>query len=43
MMVGVEKPDAGGTPTLELVPARRPMSVYDLMRHTSGITYRYKR
>jgi CubicO group peptidase (beta-lactamase class C family) len=39
MMVGVEKPDAGGTPTLELVPARRPMSVYDLMRHTSGITY----
>ncbi len=39
MMVGVEKPDAGGMPTLELVPARRPMSVYDLMRHTSGITY----
>ncbi len=39
MMVGVEKPDAGGTPTLELVPARRPISVYDLMRHTSGITY----
>ena len=39
MMVGVEKPDAGGTPMLELVPARRPISVYDLMRHTSGITY----
>lgn len=39
MMVGVEKPDAGGTPTLELVPARRPISVYDLMRHTSGVTY----
>lgn len=39
MMVGVEKPDAGGAATLELVPARRAMSVYDLMRHTSGLTY----
>jgi CubicO group peptidase (beta-lactamase class C family) len=39
MMVGVEKPDAGGAATLELVPARRPISVYDLMRHTSGLTY----
>jgi CubicO group peptidase (beta-lactamase class C family) len=40
MKVGVEKPDAaGGKPTLELVPARRPITVQDLMRHTSGITY----
>ena len=40
MQVGVEKVDAaGGQPTLELVPARRPITVQDLMRHTSGITY----
>ncbi len=40
MKVGVEKPDpAGGKPTLELVPARRPITIQDLMRHTSGITY----
>jgi CubicO group peptidase (beta-lactamase class C family) len=41
VQVGVEKPaaEAGGKPTLELVPPRRPMSVQDLMRHTSGITY----
>lgn len=39
MTVGVEKPDASGTPSLEVVPARRPITVQDLMRHTSGITY----
>jgi CubicO group peptidase (beta-lactamase class C family) len=40
MQVGVEKADAGGgKPTLELVPVRRQMTVQDLMRHTSGITY----
>jgi CubicO group peptidase (beta-lactamase class C family) len=40
MKVGVEKPDpAGGKPTLDLVPARRPITIQDLMRHTSGITY----
>jgi CubicO group peptidase (beta-lactamase class C family) len=40
MQVGVEKADpSGGKPTLELVPVRRPMTVQDLMRHTSGITY----
>ncbi len=40
MQVGVEKPDAaGGKPTLELVPARRLITVQDLMRHTSGLTY----
>jgi CubicO group peptidase (beta-lactamase class C family) len=38
--VGVEKLDpAGGPATLELVPAKRPISLQDLMRHTSGITY----
>ncbi len=40
MKVGVEKPDPnGGRPTLELVPDRRPITIEDLMRHTSGITY----
>ena len=40
MQVGVEKPDAsGGKPMLELVPARRQITIQDLMRHTSGITY----
>jgi CubicO group peptidase (beta-lactamase class C family) len=33
--VGEEKPDK----TLELVAPRRPMTVQDLMRHTSGLTY----
>jgi CubicO group peptidase (beta-lactamase class C family) len=39
MKVGVEKTDANGNKTLELVPLRRPVTVQDLMRHTSGITY----
>jgi CubicO group peptidase (beta-lactamase class C family) len=40
MQVGVEKADAaGGKPSLELVPARRQITIQDLMRHTSGITY----
>ena len=40
MKVAVEKPDpAGGAPTVETVPARRPITVQDLMRHTSGLTY----
>ncbi len=40
MKVAVEKPDpAGGKPTIDLVPARRPITIQDLMRHTSGITY----
>jgi CubicO group peptidase (beta-lactamase class C family) len=36
---GVEKPGPDGKPTLELVAARRPITVQDLMRHTSGLTY----
>lgn len=40
LKVGVEKPDpSGGKPTLELVPARRDMTIQDLFRHTSGLTY----
>ena len=38
--VGVEKTDlATGAKSLELVPARRPVTVHDLLRHTSGLTY----
>src|SRR5213079_3013329 len=37
--VGVEKPGADGKPTLELVAPRRAMTVQDLLRHTSGLTY----
>jgi CubicO group peptidase (beta-lactamase class C family) len=40
LKVGVEKPDpSGAKPTLELVPAKRDMSIQDLFRHTSGLTY----
>ncbi len=38
--VGVEKPDpATGKPTLTLEPPVRPMTVQDLLRHTSGLVY----
>jgi len=37
--VGVEKKAADGAATLELVPPTRPMTVKDLMTHTSGVTY----
>ncbi len=40
LKVGVEKPDpSGGKPTLELVPARRDMTIHDLLRHSAGLTY----
>ncbi len=39
VQVGVEKPGADGKPTLEMEPAKRPITVQDLMRHTSGLTY----
>ncbi len=40
LKVGVEKPDpSGGKPTLELVPSQRDMTIQDLLRHTSGLTY----
>jgi CubicO group peptidase (beta-lactamase class C family) len=37
--VGVEKKADDGTKSLELVPLSRPMTVKDLMTHTSGVTY----
>jgi CubicO group peptidase (beta-lactamase class C family) len=38
--VGVQTTDSsGGPPKLELVPAKRAISIQDLMRHSSGLTY----
>ena len=37
--VGVEKKDDSGEKVLELVPVNRPITILDLMRHTSGIVY----
>lgn len=37
--VGVEKADASGKPVLAMEPAKREITVQDLLRHTSGITY----
>jgi CubicO group peptidase (beta-lactamase class C family) len=39
MKVIVEKTDAGGAKSTELVNATRQMTIQDLLRHTSGITY----
>jgi CubicO group peptidase (beta-lactamase class C family) len=39
LQVGVEKPGPDGKPTLERVPAAREMTIQDLLRHTSGLTY----
>lgn len=39
--VGIETTDPNGAPLLKLVPPIRPMTVMDLLRQTSGITYDY--
>lgn len=39
LQVGVEKVEGNGERTLILEPARREVTVQDLMRHTSGMTY----
>src|SRR5262245_61968007 len=39
VQVGEEKRDAEGKVTLELVAARRAITIQDLLRHTSGLTY----
>ncbi len=39
LKVGVEKAGPDGKPVLETVPAAREMTVQDLLRHTSGLTY----
>ena len=37
--VGVEKADENGKPVLALEPLDRPITIEDLLRHTSGLTY----
>ncbi|MEA2883869.1 MAG: hypothetical protein QOH32_3125 [Bradyrhizobium sp.] len=39
MQVGVEKADAAGGKQIALEAQRRPMTVRDLLRHTSGLIY----
>jgi CubicO group peptidase (beta-lactamase class C family) len=40
MQVGVEEKDPQtGQPVLKTVPAKRPITIRDLLRHTSGLTY----
>ena len=39
MKVGVESKDADGKAVLTLVDAKRQITVQDLLRHTSGLTY----
>src|SRR4051812_24692000 len=39
--VGVSAIAPDGTPVLQLVPVDRPVTIEDLLRHTSGITYDY--
>jgi CubicO group peptidase (beta-lactamase class C family) len=41
MRVGLERTDAQGQPTLELVSAERQVTILDLLRHTSEISYGY--
>jgi CubicO group peptidase (beta-lactamase class C family) len=42
MKVGIESKDASGNTVLTLVPPARPMTVQDLLRHTSGLTYGHR-
>jgi CubicO group peptidase (beta-lactamase class C family) len=39
MKVGVERTDDTGRPGLDLVQTSRPLTIQDLLLHTSGITY----
>ncbi len=41
VQVGVSSVASDGTPILKLVPTNRPVTIADLLRHTSGITYDY--
>jgi CubicO group peptidase (beta-lactamase class C family) len=41
MKVGIETSDPHGRRFLKHVPADRPITIQDLLRHTSGITYSY--
>jgi CubicO group peptidase (beta-lactamase class C family) len=37
--VAVQSTDSNGKPTYTVLPAERPATVYDLLRHTSGLVY----
>ena len=37
--VALQSTDASGKATYTVVPAERPVTVYDLLRHTSGVVY----
>ena len=37
--VAMQSTDSSGKPTYTVVPSERPVTVYDLMRHTSGLVY----
>jgi CubicO group peptidase (beta-lactamase class C family) len=39
LKVGVELKDDSGKPALKLEPLARPITIEDLLRHTSGLTY----
>ena len=39
MKVGIDSVDANGNATFTTVPAKRQITVQDLLRHTSGLTY----
>jgi len=41
MKVGMEQTDRHGQAALELVPAKRQVTIMDLLRHTSGLSYDY--
>ena len=39
VQVGIEKADDNGQPALVLEPVKRAITIEDLLRHTSGVTY----
>jgi CubicO group peptidase (beta-lactamase class C family) len=39
LKVGVEKPEETGKPALKLEPLNPPITILDVLRHTSGLTY----
>jgi CubicO group peptidase (beta-lactamase class C family) len=41
VQVGIETKDKNGKPVLRRVTPKRPPTIADLLRHTSGITYEY--
>jgi CubicO group peptidase (beta-lactamase class C family) len=40
--VGVERTDQSGNPWLTLEPLKRPITIEDLLRHTSGLSYNFQ-